>query len=209
MRSGRLIDADALRVTAGLSVRAESFRSLRHLRDPIALTSVEIAWSMAYAGLASTLFVADDGDGISLGEAGKNTRFAGLQEWKLGDGMWSLFEIFQGNLIEQTYTPNGLNWQVQEDGLRNISGEVDTDGSFTLFGTTSTVSDELTHDLGADPNELVSIRIAANSTASNTFFNVLETSRHGQRCGGVAVAPIPEPEFGFVSGRGELRRTAA
>jgi len=33
------------------------------------------------------------------------------------------------------------------------------------------VSDDLTHDLGADPNELVSIRIGANSTASNTFFN--------------------------------------
>ncbi|MEO8937995.1 MAG: hypothetical protein ABI327_14555 [Burkholderiaceae bacterium] len=148
---------------------------------------------MAYAGLTITLFVADDGDGIRLGEAGKNTSFAGLQEWKLGDRMWSLFEAFQGNLIEQTYTPNGLNRQVEEDGLRNISGEVDTDGSFTPFGTNSTVSDELTHDLGADANELVSIRIAANSTAYNTVFRVFATSRHGQRFGGVAIAPIPEP----------------
>ena len=170
-------------------------------------------------GDASTLFVADEGDGVRLGVAGKNTAFAGLQEWKLGNGMWSLFQTFQGGLIGQTYTPEGLNWKVEEDGLRNITGEVNADGSFTIFGTTSTVSDELTHDLGADPNELVSIRIGANSTALNTFFNVLDTSVAGQRFGGIAVAPIPEPEtgalmamglaaIGFVSRRRNRRRVA-
>lgn len=169
-------------------------------------------------GDASTLFVADEGDGVRLGVAGKNTTFAALQEWKLGDGMWSLFQIFQGGLVGQTSTPPGMNWQVEEDGVRNISGEVNADGSFTIFRTTSSVSDELTHDLGADPNELVSIRIGANSTASNTFFNVLETSVAGQRLGGVAIAPIPDPETGaliflglavagFVSRRGRQRKT--
>lgn len=170
-------------------------------------------------GDASTIFVADEGDGVRLGVAGKSTVFAGLQEWKLGNGMWSLFQTFQGGLVGQTYMPDGLTWQVEEDGLRNITGEVNADGSFTIFGTTSTVSNESTHDLGADPNELVSIRIGANSTASNTFFNVLDTSVAGQRFGGVAVAPIPEPASGalvllgltaaFVARRGKRPRMVA
>lgn len=153
-------------------------------------------------GDSSTLFVADEGDGVRLGVAGKNTTFAGLQEWKLGDDAWSLVQTFQQGLIGQTYTPTGLNWQVEEDGLRNITGEENSDGSFTIFATTSTVSDELTHDLGADPNELVSIVIGANSTAFNTSFNVLETAAAGQRLGGVALVPIPEPQTGALMSMG-------
>ena len=48
--------------------------------------------------------------------------------------------------------------------------------------------------MGADPNELVSITVGDTSTAANTNFNVLETSAVGQRFGGVALAPVPEPE---------------
>ena len=91
-------------------------------------------------------------------------------------------------------TGTGLPWQVEEDGLRNITGEQNADGSFTIFGTTSTVSDELTHDLGADPNKIVSITIGANSTSANTMFSVVESAAAGERFGGVAIAPaVPEP----------------
>ena len=66
---------------------------------------------------------------------------------------------------------------------------------FTLYATTSTVSDELTHDLGADPNEIVSITVGASSTAANTSFSVLDSAAVGDRFGGVALAaPVPEPE---------------
>jgi hypothetical protein len=143
---------------------------------------------------SSTLFVADEGDGVRLGVAGKVTTFAGLQEWKLVGGTWNLAETFQNGLVGQLTTPAGLGWSVEEDGLRNIAGRENGDGSFTIFGTTSTVSDELTHDLGADPNELVSITIGANSTAANTSFSVIETAAVGERLGGVAIAPVPEPE---------------
>jgi hypothetical protein len=142
---------------------------------------------------ASTLFVADEGDGVRLGVAGKVTTFAGLQEWKLIAGTWTLAQTFQSGLIGTTSTPAGLGWTVEEDGLRNITGEVNSDGSYTVFGTTSTVSDELTHDLGADPNEIVSITIGANSTATNTAFSVLDVAAVGDRFGGVAIAPVPEP----------------
>ncbi len=73
----------------------------------------------------------------------------------------------------------GANWNVSTDGLRNISGQINADGSFTIYGTTSTVSNELTHDLGADRNEIVSITIGAGSNASNTSFSVLETADVG------------------------------
>ena len=77
--------------------------------------------------------------------------------------------------------------------LRNLTGEVNANGSFTLFATTSTVSDESTHDQGADPNELVSITIGAGSMPDDTSFTVLETAGYGERLGGVALAPVPEP----------------
>ena len=143
---------------------------------------------------ASTLFVADEGDGVRLGVSGKVTTFAGLGEYKLVNGSWSQVATFQKGLLDQSVYTNGLPWNVQTDGLRNITGRTNADGSFTVFGTTSTVSNELTHDLGGDPNELVSINITSASTSANTSFTVMETAAAGERLGGVAVAPVPEPQ---------------
>jgi hypothetical protein len=144
-------------------------------------------------GDANTLFVGIEGDGTrSLTKAA--TTSGGLQEWKLANGTWSLYQTFQSGLIDQATTNTGLGWSVKQDGLRNITGRTNADGSFTIFGTTSTVSDEALHDLGADPNELVSITIGANSTAANTTFSVLQSAAVGSRLGGVALAPVPEPE---------------
>lgn len=153
-------------------------------------------------GNATTLFVADEGDGVRLGVAGKNTSFAGLQEWTLVGSTWTLAQTFQQGLIGKVSSPTGLGWQVAQDGLRNLTGQVNADGSFTLFATTSTVSNELTHDLGADPNQIVSITINGKSTAANTSFTVLETAVAGERFGGVALAPVPEPETWALLGCG-------
>lgn len=56
------------------------------------------------------------------------------------------------------------------------------------------MSDELTHDLGADPNEIASITVGANSTAANTAFTVLDTAAAGERFGGLAITPVPVPD---------------
>ncbi|HUP05794.1 MAG TPA: PEP-CTERM sorting domain-containing protein [Caldimonas sp.] len=160
---------------------------------PATLTATPHPFGLWF-GNASTLFVADEGDGTRLGVSGKVTTFAGLQEWKLAGGVWSEVATFQKGLLDQGLYTDGMPWNVKTDGLRNLTGEVNADGSFTLFATTSTVSDELTHDLGADPNEIVSITIGANSTPVNTSFTVLETAAAGERFGGVALAPVPEPE---------------
>jgi hypothetical protein len=82
-----------------------------------------------------------------------------------------------------------LPWNIKTDGLRNIAGKVNSDGSITIYATTSTVSDNSAHDSGADPNQLVSITVGSNSTPANTSFTVLQAAAAGERIGGVAIAP--------------------
>ena len=142
---------------------------------------------------ATTLFVADEGDGQAPGTASKDTSNAGLDEYRFVGSQWNEVAVFQKGLLDQAGYSDGLPWTVSTDGLRNLTGEVNADGTFTLFATTSTVSNEGTHDQGADPNELVSITIGAGSTADNTSFDVMETAGYGERLGGVALAPVPEP----------------
>jgi hypothetical protein len=142
---------------------------------------------------STTLFVADEGDGQAPGTSGKDTTNAGLDEYRFVGGQWTETAVFQRGLLDQAAYSDGLPWMVRTDGLRNLTGEVNQDGSFTLFATTATVSDESTHDQGADPNELVSITIGAGSTPADTSFTVLETAAYGERLGGVALAPVPEP----------------
>jgi len=142
---------------------------------------------------ATTLFVADEGDGQAPGTTGKDTSNAGLDEYTFTGGRWNEVAVFQKGLLDQAAYSDGLPWQVSTDGLRNLAGRVNSDGSFTLFATTSTVSNEGTHDQGADPNELVSITIGAGSTPLNDSFTVLETAGYGERLGGVALTAVPEP----------------
>lgn len=142
---------------------------------------------------STTLFVADEGDGQAPGTVGKDTSNAGLDEYSFVGGKWTEIGVFQKGLLDQAAYGNGLPWLVSTDGLRNLTGRVNADGSYTLFATTSTVSNEGTHDQGADPNELVEITIGTGSTPANDSFSVLETAAFGERLGGVALAPVPEP----------------
>jgi hypothetical protein len=49
----------------------------------------------------------------------------------------------------------GLPWVPATDGLRNITGRVNRDGTVTIWAVTSTVSGN--GDQGADPNKLVAV----------------------------------------------------
>ncbi len=138
---------------------------------------------------ASTMFVADEGDGIRIGGSGKVTVYAGLNQYKLVGGTWSRVATFQGGLIDQPTYKAGLPWSIKTDGLRNLAGRTNADGSVTIFATTSTITDDSAHDSGADPNQLVAITIGPNSTPANTSFVVLQTARAGERFGGVVVVP--------------------
>ena len=147
-----------------------------------------------------TLYVADEGDG-TLGNAATDTN-SGLEKWTYNGSLWNREYTLQTGLnLGTQYTvvnPNDLagTYTTATDGLRNITGRVNGDGTVTLFGVTSTVSGA--GDQGADPNELVAItdNISATSAGANESFTTLETASYGQVLRGVAFAPrataVPE-----------------
>ena len=89
--------------------------------------------------------------------------FAGLGEYKLGNGSWSEIATVHQGLLNQASDPARLPRGRKTDVLRNIAGRVNADGTYTLYGSTSTVSDETTHDLGADPQSPTRARCNAPS----------------------------------------------
>ena len=141
---------------------------------------------------ATTLYVADEGDGTAADAAGSKT--AGLQKWTFANGTWTMAYVMQNGLnLGQQYSvsnyPAALN--PATDGLRNLIGRVNGDGTVTLWAITSTVS--ANGDQGADPNELVTITDTLANTSStvaaNEKFTILMTAPAGQVLRGVAFAP--------------------
>ncbi len=142
---------------------------------------------------ANTLYVADEGDGATADAAGSTN--AGLQKWVLGgNGVWARAYVLQNGLnLGRQYSianyPAALN--PATDGLRNIAGKVNGDGTVTVWGITSTVS--ANGDQGADPNELVSITDTIANTdptvAAKETFTILRTANAGEVLRGVSLAP--------------------
>ncbi len=146
---------------------------------------------------ADTLYVADEGDGIATDAASSTT--AGLEKWSLVNGVWQEDYVLQTGLnLGQQYTVAGLpvSYDPATDGLRNLTGEVNADGTVSLFAVTSTVSSS--GDQGADPNELVAITDTLSDTtlaqAANEQFSVIDGPVYGQVLRGVSFAPTPVPE---------------
>ena len=152
----------------------------------------------------TTLYVADEGAGDNAYLGGTYTAAAasttaGLQKWTLNSatGTWTLDYTLQNGLnLGTPYSvassggnsyPTGTNsypgskgttvtgpWEPANDGLRNLTGQVNANGTVTLWATTSTVSYD--GDQGADPNSLVSITDDANAIAlppSESFSTVM------------------------------------
>lgn len=153
---------------------------------------------------ASTLYVADEGSGASTDfGASPTTTAGGLQKYSLVDGNWQLDYTLKGSLIGQSYTVNGTgslsgdSLTTTTDGLRNLTGKVNADGTVTLYAATSTEG-SLLGDAGADSNRLVAITdnlsFTSASQASNENFAVLQTAGLGQVIRGVAILPVPEPD---------------
>jgi uncharacterized protein (TIGR03437 family) len=141
---------------------------------------------------ATTLYVADEGDGVAADAA--TAPNAGLQKWSLVSGIWQLDYVLQKGLnLGQPYTianyPTALN--PATDGLRNITGRANADGTVTIWGVTSTVS--ANGDQGADPNKLVMITdVLANTTAAGAAseqFVTIKTANAGEILRGVSLTP--------------------
>lgn len=83
----------------------------------------------------------------------------------------------------------GANWAPLVDGLRNITGRVNTDGTATIWGITSTASGS--GDQGADPNQLVVItdQLSATSLPTTESFTVVRTAGFGEVLRDVSFTP--------------------
>jgi hypothetical protein len=159
----------------------------------------------------NTLYVADEGDGTATYDATTNTYTdaagqtnAGLEKWVFDSSTntWNLaYTLEKGLNLGKPYTvwgyPTGTNaatglpWSPATDGLRNIVGKANGDGTVTIWAITSTVSGG--GDTGADPDKLVVITDKlANSTASsaaNEQFFTLRTAGFGEVLRGVSFTP--------------------
>jgi hypothetical protein len=169
-----------------------------------ALTSWPLSWSAGYPfGMwmpktnLNLMFVADEGDGdpsdMAIGSGG-------LWVYQKSGSTWTpIAHITQGLNLGQNYTvtdsagtygTKGASYTTSTDGLRNITGQVNSDGSFTIYAVTSTANNSLgtTFDAGADSNQLVKITLSVSgSTVSTSGFTVMQTAPYGQALRGVAM----------------------
>jgi hypothetical protein len=155
----------------------------------------------------TTLYVADEGSGTNTYANGSYTvaaasKTAGIQKWVYSAtaGQWQLAYTLQGGLDlgtpykiggypTGTNSLTGLPWSPATDGLRAITGKVNSDGTVSLWAVTSTVSGS--GDQGADPNKLVQITddLAATAQPSGESYKTVETAVLGQLYRGVTFTP--------------------
>ena len=155
---------------------------------------------------ADTLYVADEGSGVNTYANGTYTAAAtsttaGLQKWVFdrAGGEWKLAYTLQAGLglgapyavpgyPTGTNPATGLPWAPATDGLRNITGRVNRDGTATIWAITSTVSGG--GDQGADPNKLVSVTDQlGGASAAGESFRTVRAARFGQVLRGVSFTP--------------------
>ena len=136
-----------------------------------------------------TLYVADEGSGdntySATGDdysAAAASTTAGLQKWVFDKTtqQWNLAYTLQSGLkLGTPYTVagyptgdndgpggTGLPWAPATDGLRNITGRVNPNGTVSIWAVTSTVSGS--GDQGADPNQLVGVTDELKATSLPT-----------------------------------------
>ena len=167
----------------------------------------------------TTLYVTDEGLGGTDSTTATNTAVSngGLQKWILVNGTWQLaYTLTNGLNLGQPYSIqpgpngetyptgnnpfNGLPWAVSTDGLRNIIGQTNADGTVTLYAVTSTVSGS--SDTGCDPNYVVAITdnpaFTTAAQAASEQFTAVAQPTWGVAYRGVALLPNP-PTFNAVS----------
>ncbi len=145
--------------------------------------------------------------------AAGNVNTGGLQKWILDDttGRWNLAYTITAGLnlgVPQTIPdyPTGINggptgtnlpWAPATDGLRNLAGQVNDDGTVTIWAVTSTVSGG--GDEGADPNQLVKVtdRLCATTLSTGDgdrddrldHFRTIRAAKSAEVYRGVTFAP--------------------
>jgi hypothetical protein len=166
----------------------------------------------------TTLYVADEGNAtITTTNASGNPvtnlvsdPLAGLQKWVLANNVWQLEYVLQACLeLNEPRTLAGYPVPTYTTGLRNITGQVNRDGTVTLYAITAQTSSISGGE--PDPTKLVMITDVLAATAlpaggeqhhcgdrdrdayegSLERFVTLQASRPGEVYRGVAFAPAP------------------
>ena len=178
-----------------------------------ATTPVMFPFGIWFAN-ANTLYVCDEGDGNLITPAVNGNvasadaqAHAGVQKWILVDGTWQLAYVMNNGLnIGIPYSvenyPTALN--PATGGCRSITGQVNHDGTVTLFAVTSTISPS--GDQGADPNKLFKVTDVLKATTLPTgdddhdkddsigHFKVIRSAKSGEVFRGVDFAPQDRDE---------------
>ena len=159
---------------------------------------------------STTMYVADEGDGVYTDIGTSLNSSAGLGKYSLVGGTWVLDYVLRTNLGLSAPTPYVVNgtggsfYRTAPDGLRNITGRNNGDGTVTIFAITSTASSSsdvtagnAAFDEGCDPNQMVSITdTIANTSPSvgaSESFTLLQTAQYGQVLRGVCFTPtVPD-----------------
>lgn len=165
---------------------------------------------------ANTLYVADEGVPSTATTYNTGTNqytsalpannpTAGLQKWTFDGTKWNLVYTLQNGLnlgipysvangADSSSYPTGNNpatglpWAPAANGLRNITGQVNGDGTVTIYAVTSTASGET--DQGADPNQLVAITDTISATSSGSeSFTLLKSAVNKEVLRGVTLSP--------------------
>jgi hypothetical protein len=169
----------------------------------------------------TTLYVADEGNGTTTYSSATNTytaaaasTTAGLEKWTLNTTThtWGLDYTLQSGLnlgvpysvansgansyptgLNNTDGGTGLPWTPATDGLRNLVGQVNGNGTVSIWASTSTVSGS--GDPGSDPNQLVSItdNLASTTLPSGESFSNVMPATYGQVIRGVSFTPATVP----------------
>jgi hypothetical protein len=158
-----------------------------------------------------TIYLADEGSGdntystttgLYTNAVHANNPTAGLQKWVFDSatGQWNLaYTLTSGLNLGQPYVvpgyptgnnpETGLPWAPSTDGLRNITGRVNRNGTATIWAESSTVSGG--GDEGADPNKLYMIadNLDATTLPANESFQAIDSAGFGQVFRGVSFTP--------------------
>lgn len=205
--AGALANGGKLPQSAAISI-LPGFPTTLATNLPASLTSAsQVTGTMYPFGMwmpssnTSLMFVADEGDAV-VGD--QQIGSGGLWVYQKQSGTWTPIAHLTAGLnlgtaytitdTKGTYGTAGASYTTTPDGLRNLTGQVNSDGSFTLYATTSTIGNSLgtKFDAGADSNQLVKITVSVNGstvTASGSGFSVMQSAPYGQVLRGVALVP--------------------
>jgi hypothetical protein len=156
---------------------------------------------------ADTVYVADEGNGTATYDPATGSYSAaaaqttsGLQKWVFNGTQWNLaYTLSTGLNLGQPYSvagyptgdnaATGLPWAPATDGLRNITGRVNPNGTVTIWAVTSTVSGS--GDQGADPNKLVAVtdKLSAAALPAGEQFVTVRSAGYGEVLRGVSFTP--------------------